>query len=351
MPRRFADPQDLAACRALLRTGSRSFFAASLLLPSGIRAPATALYAFCRIADDEIDLGADPQAALARLRARLDAAYAGAALEHPVDRAFAGVVARFEIPRLLPEALIDGLAWDASGRRYESFAALLDYAARVAGGVGVMMAVLMGVRDAAALARAADLGVAMQLTNIARDVGEDARAGRLFLPRDWLAEAGIDADEFLADPQFTPALASVISRLLAEAAALYASAGPGIACLPYACRIGIAAARRIYAAIGAELAAAGHDSINRRARVTASRKCGLALRAAVDALAPSVASLTPALPANEFLIAAAAVPTPAPEASGFEKLVTLFERLERAQREAVPVRNRRAASDNEGALA
>ena len=105
-----------------------------------------------------------------------------------------------------------------------SLEALHGYAARVAGTVGVMMTLLMGVRDAAALARACDLGVAMQLTNIARDVGEDARAGRLYLPLDWLDEAGVDRDRFLAAPAPSPALARVVARLLAEADRLYARA-------------------------------------------------------------------------------------------------------------------------------
>jgi phytoene synthase len=158
MPQSFADPADIAACRNLLCSGSRSFFAASLLLPRRVRAPATALYAFCRVADDAVDLGDDPVAALAELSARLNAAYAGHPEDSAIDRAFAETVAAYHIPQALPAALIEGLAWDAQGRRYENFASLLDYAARVAGAVGVMMAVVMGVRDAASLARAADLG-------------------------------------------------------------------------------------------------------------------------------------------------------------------------------------------------
>ena len=107
-------------------------------------------------------------------------------------------------PAALPEALLEGLAWDAEGRSYETLDDLFDYAARVAGTVGVMMTLIMGVRSPEALARACDLGVAMQLTNIARDVGEDARMGRIYLPRQWLREAGVDAEAFLADPQARP---------------------------------------------------------------------------------------------------------------------------------------------------
>ncbi len=154
-------------------------------------------------------------------------------------------------------------AWPGTppGRRYATLAELRGYAARVAGSVGAMMAVLMGARSAAQLARATDLGIAMQLTNIARDIGEDARAGRIYLPLDWLAAAGVDPDRLLADPRPTPALASLTASLLAEAGRLYARADPGIARLPLACRPAIFAASLIYAAIGDEIARAGHDSV------------------------------------------------------------------------------------------
>jgi len=321
---------DLAACRALLCSGSRSFFAASLLLPKRVRAPATALYAFCRVADDAIDLGDDPAAALVALNARLDAAYAGTPEQTPVDRAFAATVAEFGIPKALPAALIEGLAWDAQGRRYASFPELLDYAARVAGAVGVMMAVVMGVRDAPSLARAADLGVAMQLSNIARDVGEDAQAGRIFLPLDWLKEAGIDAGAFVKEPVFSPALGSVVRRLLDEADTLYTRAESGIARLPLDCRIGIAAARRIYAAIGTEVAAAGYDSVSQRARVSGRRKLALAGLAVKDAMLPAEFVHAPALPANVFLLQDAVL-EPALQPRAIVTLLTMFERLERAQ--------------------
>jgi phytoene synthase len=327
------DLKDLAACRALLCSGSRSFFAASLLLPKRVRAPATALYAFCRVADDAIDLGDDPAAALIALNTRFDAAYAGMPAPNPVDRAFAATVKEFEIPKALPAALIEGLAWDAAGRRYANFAELLDYAARVAGAVGVMMAVVMGVRDSQSLARASDLGVAMQLSNIARDVGEDAHAGRIFLPLDWLQEAGVDATALLKAPTFTPALGSVVRRLLEEADALYARAESGIARLPVDCRLGIAAARRIYAGIGTEVAKAGFDSVARRARVRGRRKLALAGLAIKDALLPAHGLEAAALPANIFLLRDAVV-EPVPQPRAIVKLITLFERLERAQHEA-----------------
>jgi phytoene synthase len=268
---------DLTECTASLQTGSRSFAIASLFLPARVRAPATALYAFCRAADDAIDLSDDQATALDTLRARLDAIYAGTPGE-AVDRAFAAVVADFGLPRALPEALLEGFAWDVEARRYEDLPGLIGYAMRVAGTVGVMMALLMGTRDAAMLSAACDLGCAMQLTNIARDVGEDARAGRLYLPLSWLREEGIDPASWLAEPRFTPGLDRIVSRLLAEAGRLYARAEPGIARLPARCRPAIRAARLLYDGIGEAVAKAGHDSVSARAVVPMSRKVTLLSR-------------------------------------------------------------------------
>jgi phytoene synthase len=262
----------MAACRALLRDGSRTFHAASLVLPRKVADPAIALYAFCRLADDAVDLGRNRTAAVERLQQRLDRAYHGQPQDFPADRAFADVVARFAIPRELPAALLDGLAWDAEGRRYETLPDLYAYAARVAGAVGAMMTLVMGQRSPEIVARACDLGVAMQLTNIARDVGEDARAGRLYLPLSWLREAGIDPDRWLAQPAFTIEIAAIVQRLLDAADALYGRATLGIEHLPRACRPGIYAARALYAEIGREVERRRLDSVSQRAVVSASRK-------------------------------------------------------------------------------
>lgn len=296
--------QDLAACRELLRVGSKSFHAASLLLPRRVRDPATALYAFCRLGDDAVDEAADPAEGLAEMRARLDAAYRGAPQDHPADRAFAHVVAAHAMPRELPEALLDGFAWDAAGRRYETLEDVHAYAARVAGTVGAMMTLLMGVRHHAALARATDLGTAMQLTNIARDVGEDARNGRLYLPRLWLREADVDPDSFLTAPVFSAGVASVTARLLAEAQRLYARAEAGIAMLPGDCRPAIRAAHSIYAEIGAEVVRAGYDSVSRRAVVSSRRKLALLARAWLPHLPRRAVAPLPPLAANAYLVQA-----------------------------------------------
>jgi phytoene synthase len=304
-------PADIEACRAAIRTGSLSFHAASRLLPPGVRDPALALYAFCRLADDAVDEGRDKAAAVLRLRDRLDRVYRGQPVEAAPDRAFAAVVAGFDMPRALPDALLEGMAWDAVGRRYDDLSGVLAYSARVAAAVGAMMCVLMRVRDADALARAADLGLAMQLTNIARDVGEDARAGRLYLPQDWLREAGLDPAGFLADPRPLPAVCRATARLLARADQLYLRAEAGVPALPVACRPGILAARLIYAGIGHRVARAGHDGVTRRARTGRGQKLGwlmlASLRAAASVVMPRSATLhAPPEPEVAFLVQAAA---------------------------------------------
>ena len=332
------DAGDLAACRAMLRGGSRSFFAAGRLLPARVMEPATALYAFCRVADDLIDGGGGAQG-LDVLHRRLDRIYAGVPGDAAADRALAAVVAAHRMPRALLDGLLEGFAWDAAGRHYEDLAALQAYAARVAGTVGAAMAVLMGVRDPAAVARACDLGVAMQLSNIARDVGEDARAGRLYLPRRWLREAGIDADAWLAAPRFTPALGEVVVRLVTCADALYARADAGIAALPIDCRPGIGAARLLYAAIGHRVARAGGNSVDGRAVVPGLVKLGLLGRAVVRAVVPVAAVVAPPLPAARHLVAAVGATSASPGAPG--RLVWLIELFaEMRAREASAERGR-----------
>ncbi len=220
---------DLDACVALMRGGSKSFFAASKLLPPRVRSASIALYAFCRVADDVVDEGDDPAEGLRQLRLRLDCIYQGNPENHLEDHALALVVHQHKLPRPLLDGLLDGFGWDAEGTRYDSMEALHGYCARVAGTVGAMMAWIMGARASSTLARACELGVAMQLTNIARDVGEDARNGRMYLPLDWVRAEGLDPQLWLENPSDHPAIRRVVARMLEHADALYLQSTPGIA--------------------------------------------------------------------------------------------------------------------------
>jgi phytoene synthase len=188
----------------------------------------------------------------------------------------------------------------------------------------------------------------MQLTNIARDVGEDARFGRLYLPLAWLREAGVDAEAFVARPAFSAAVGGVVRRLLDVAEALYARAATGVAGLPLPCRPGMHAARLLYAEIGREVLRQGLDSVSRRAAVPAARKARLLAQALSAATATHAVDPSPALAETCFLVdAVAAAPRPMasePQAlpqfaeRSFDErvswVVDLFDRLERRERDA-----------------
>jgi 15-cis-phytoene synthase len=269
----FASPADMALCRQMIRQGSKSFHLASLLLPAKHREDARCLYGFCRMADDLVDGASESSNATAELKRRLDGIYAGTPDNQAADRAFADVVHRFAIPRAVPDALIEGFVWDAEGKHYETLSDVTAYAVRVAGTVGVMMSLIMGRRDAAALARAIDLGVAMQFSNIARDVVEDAKLGRVYLPDEMLQENGVMRNEVLQTPV---AGAKAATQLVALAEDMYEQAAIGIALLPAACRASINAARLLYREIGLQAAAQGHVT---RAVVSTKRKLALVARA------------------------------------------------------------------------
>ncbi|MFO7565812.1 MAG: phytoene/squalene synthase family protein [Enhygromyxa sp.] len=282
---RSGDPAaDIEACKRILAVGSKSFAAASLLLPARMRGPAAAFYAFCRVADDLVDFSDDPRLAVAELGARVDRIYAGTPDDDPVDRAFARVVSDHAIPRAVVDALIEGFEWDASEREYQTLSEVLAYCARVASAVGVVMTLLMGPRDRQTLARACDLGVAMQLTNICRDVAEDAGRGRSYLPANWLREREIDPARFVArldDHAGDPRVAELIEALLRVADEHYLRADAGIGLLPRDSRAAIRAARLIYADIGRAIREQGCDPTRGRAHTSKARKLWLLIRALI----------------------------------------------------------------------
>ncbi len=271
---------DLATCREILSRGSKSFALASRLLPARLRDSAAALYAFCRVADDAVDEdAANADSALADLRRRLAGIERDRPDEHPVDRALARVVAATSLPVAPLEALLEGFEWDVKGRHYHSMEDVFAYGARVAGTIGVLMTVLMGRREPHVLARACDLGVAMQLTNIARDVGEDARNGRLYLPRTELLALGVEPEAWLREPRFTPEIAELVRRLMSEAELLYARSDSGVPLLPADCRLPIRSARLVYSDIHRSIISNHYDTVSQRAYTSKPRKLYLIAKA------------------------------------------------------------------------
>lgn len=268
---------DRRACRRLLREGSKSFHAASLLLPRRERDDAGAVYAWCRVADHAVDQTDRPAEALESVRAGLERVYVGRP-QGPVERAFADAVFRNRISRDIPEAMLEGFEWDATGRSYESRSQVVEYCVRVGSTVGAMMTIVMDRREPETLAAACRLGVAMQLTNIARDVGEDARAGRLYLPREALRAAGITPAEWLESPAPVDGIRGAVRALLDDADELYAAAWPGIEGLPARCRPAIRAAALVYAQIGQKVREADYDSVTARAWTAKTEKARLLAR-------------------------------------------------------------------------
>ena len=269
--------EDRRTCRRMLREGSKSFHAASLLLPSRVRADAGAVYAWCRVADHAVDRPDRPAAALESIQESLERVYVGRP-QGPVERAFADAVFRNRISRDIPEAMLEGFEWDVNGRRYDNRTEVIEYCVRVGSTVGAMMTVVMDRRDPDPLVAACRLGVAMQLTNIARDVGEDARAGRLYLPSDAFREAGVSPDEWLASPSPVDAIRGVVRTMLDDADALYSAAWPGIDELPARCRPAIRAAALVYAEIGQKIREAEYDSVTQRAWTGRTKKALLLAR-------------------------------------------------------------------------
>jgi phytoene synthase len=216
-------PHDYCRSRAL-QSGS-SFYYSFLFLPPERRRAITALYAFCREVDDVVDEMSDATVARLKLawwRSEVAAVYAGNP-QHPVARALRDVVAPFELPQSQLEEIIDGMQMDLDERRYPDFAALRLYCHRVAGVVGLLSASIFGYRNRATLDYAHDLGIALQLTNILRDIGEDARRDRIYLPLEDLARYRVHAEDILA-ARASPQLRELMRFEAARARSFYSQA-------------------------------------------------------------------------------------------------------------------------------
>ena len=279
----------VAAAQESIARGSKSFAAASKLFAPRVRERAWLLYAWCRACDDIADgqdhghgmTGVtDGPARLAEMSAKTEAALAGVPVGDPAFDALRLFAAETALPPALPRDLIAGFALDAEGWRPQTEQDLYRYCYHVAGVVGSMMAIAMGVSpdDDATLDRACDLGLAFQLANIARDVAEDARAGRCYLPQDWLDEFGIPVDALLA-PEYRDRLGLLGERLGLLAARYEASARFGTPALAFRSAWAVLAAAGIYGAIGRKVAELGPRAWDVRVGTSGSAKLGFMRRA------------------------------------------------------------------------
>lgn len=275
--------------------GSKSFAGAAKLFDVETRASAFMLYAWCRHCDDEIDgqvLGyarqdrrRPPREVLVELREKTLAATAGKATE-PIYIGLQRVVEKHKIPAAHALELIRGMEMDVemetAGRRYRTRDDVLEYCYHVAGCVGVMMAMVMGATEPSVLRRASDLGIAFQLTNIARDVVPDAAEGRFYLPADLMAAHGL-TEQNLAVPENRARVFAATRALLDEAERYYASAQAGLPHLPFRSAWAVAAARRVYRDIGAIVRARGAAAWDTRASTSKARKLSGVALAGLDA--------------------------------------------------------------------
>lgn len=313
----------------IIQHHSKSFALASKLLPPSAREDAVAVYAWCRRADDAIDLvePARQGEALTTLRRELDAVYAGREVSDPVLVIFQRSVQGRRIPIEYARDLLDGMEMDVDGRRYETMDDLLDYCYHVAGCVGLMMCHVMGMNDDRALPNAAHLGIAMQLTNICRDVEEDWERGRLYLPDDLLTRFGAPG---LADRLGGPfpeeargPTAQAIATVLDEAERFYRSGDSGLPALSWRCTLAIRTARVVYSSIGDRIREQECDPLAGRAWVSSSDKMWMAAGSVARCLTdlparalPSGGAVRPPSTIARFPDDVLPIDTTAPEARG-----------------------------------
>lgn len=265
-------------CAEITRHHSKSFYFSARLLPPTKRASIMALYAFCRLSDDLVDGSSardTPQAAGPGASAKLEkwalACDCGSDQRHPVVQAWRDTRLRFGIPRQLPEELIAGLGMDLSHDRYDTWDDLWVYCFRVASTVGLMSMYITGTETMEAVPYAVQLGVALQLTNILRDVGEDAALGRIYLPAEDMARFGY-TDEMLMSGTINGRFVRLMDFEIARAHALYASAWRGIAMLPADSRPAVAAAAALYRGILRKIVQLKYDVFRNRAHLSMGDK-------------------------------------------------------------------------------
>ena len=266
-------------CQQKAAQSGSSFYYSFLFLPVARRRAITALYAFCREVDDVVDECADANIARTKLawwRNEVAALYGGSP-QHPVAQALAGVVTSFKVPQERLQEIIDGMEMDLTRRRYADFAELRLYCHRVAGVVGLLSAEIFGYADPRTLVYAENLGMAFQLTNIIRDVGEDARRDRIYLPLDELARYNVPVTDILharGGDGFRQLMEFQVERALGYYRAAYAALPAGDR---KAQRPGLVMGA-IYQTLLAEIRADGMPVLTQRTALTPLRKLWIAWR-------------------------------------------------------------------------
>ena len=295
-----------AYCRQVTREYAKTFYLATRFLPSHKQRAIFAIYAMCRHLDNIADgeqtasmavsskpevspvIKGDPVEAdrllhlwEEELRRTFSGVSSGGGTprdhpvsDHPIHVALSDLLRRHDIPLSLPLQLIEGVRMDLVKNRYETFDELYEYSYKVASVVGLMIAEVFGYRDSIALPRAVDLGIAMQLTNILRDVGEDLHRDRIYLPAEEMRRFGVTEDDLRAH-RITGEFIALMQFQISRARSYYQKSDPGIAMLSSDSRLPVYLARHNYARILDRIEASGYQVFSRRAHLTFSQKMAI----------------------------------------------------------------------------
>lgn len=276
------------AARAVTREYARTFYLASQLLPADKRRAVFALYAVCRATDESVDdlPSAASQERLERISSQINLAYTDSDLPTDILSAFRHTVRAFAIPKTYFEELLEGMRMDLSKNRYADFAELCLYCYRVAGVIGLIMMKVLGCQSDNAQKHAVDLGIALQLTNIIRDIGEDLTRGRIYVPQDELRRFGVEEND-LGNGRVRENFIQLLKFQVGRARSYYERSREGIRSIPgLRERAAICAVQKMYAGILDEIERSGYDVFSRRASVRAFRKTALLSSAFLEAFLP-----------------------------------------------------------------
>ena len=270
--------EGLNSARAITRQWAKTFYFASHLLTREKRDAAYAVYAICRISDDAVDGSTkNPRQSLAVIKTRIASSYEAKTGNDGLALLFSETIKKYTIPKHCFDELISGMETDLVKTRYETFEELYEYCYKVAGVVGLMMLKIFGHNNPAAEPRAVELGVAMQLTNILRDIKEDFKKGRVYLPQKEMREFGV-SDQTIAGETLNDAFIAFMKFQICRARDFYQKADAGIAMIsdPAGRRTALLM-KNIYAAILEAIERNHYDIFSRRASVALPRKLSIAL--------------------------------------------------------------------------
>lgn len=274
-----------ARCRAITREHAKTFYMATRFLPNHKQRGIFAIYSLCRYVDDLVDEAedliakeeldiSDVKVRLARWKENLQEAYEGRSFEDPILTAFSDVLRRFDIPIELPFGLMEGVSMDLYKNRYQTFDEVYDYSFKVASIVGLMTSQVFGYKSREALGYAVDLGIAMQLTNILRDVGEDLRKGRIYLPQNELAKFGV-SEEDLFSHSLTPSVKELLAYQIDRARRYYDRSEKGVSLLAKDSQLPVYLARYNYSRILDKIEENNYNVFDVRAYLNTTEKLAI----------------------------------------------------------------------------